>query len=102
MKYAVSLNSGTDALTFALHLLGVKKGDEVIISAFNCLVVPEVILFLKAKPIYVDIDKYLNFNTYKLKQKLNKNLDGGDIIEKGYYPTQATFLRNNIFIIEKK
>ena len=34
-------------------------------------------------------------------QKLNKNLDGGDIIEKGYYPTQETFLRNNIFIIEK-
>ena len=26
-KYAVALNSGTDALTLGLYLLGVKKGD---------------------------------------------------------------------------
>ena len=29
-NYCISLNSGTDALTLALHLLGVRKGDEVI------------------------------------------------------------------------
>ena len=29
VKYAVALNSGTDALTLSLHLLGIKKGDEV-------------------------------------------------------------------------
>ena len=29
-KYCVALNSGTDALTLSLHLLGVKRGDEVI------------------------------------------------------------------------
>ena len=27
-KYAVALNSGTDALTLGLFLLGVKKGDD--------------------------------------------------------------------------
>ena len=30
VKYAVALNSGTDALTLALKLYGIKKGDEVI------------------------------------------------------------------------
>ena len=30
VKYAVALNSGTDALTLSLHLLGVGRGDEVI------------------------------------------------------------------------
>ena len=30
VKYAVALNSGTDALTLSLHLLGIKKCDEVI------------------------------------------------------------------------
>ena len=29
-KYAVAFNSGTDALTLGLMLLGVQKGDEVI------------------------------------------------------------------------
>ena len=29
-KYCVALNSGTDALTLGLHLLGVRRGDEVI------------------------------------------------------------------------
>ena len=29
-KFAVALNSGTDALTLSLFLLGIKKGDEVI------------------------------------------------------------------------
>ena len=30
VKYAVAFNSGTDALTMGLILLGVKRGDEVI------------------------------------------------------------------------
>ena len=29
-KYAVALNSGTDALTLGMYLLDIKKGDEVI------------------------------------------------------------------------
>ena len=29
-KYALALNSGTDALTLSLHILGVRRGDEVI------------------------------------------------------------------------
>ena len=29
-KYAICTNSGTDALTLGLHLLNVKRGDEVI------------------------------------------------------------------------
>ena len=41
-NYCVALNSGTDALTLALYLLGVKRGDEVItppnsfIASANC------------------------------------------------------------------
>ena len=34
-------------------------------------------------------------------QILNNNLDGGNIIDKGYFPTQQTYIRNNIFILEK-
>ena len=34
-------------------------------------------------------------------QILNNKLDGGRVIEKGFYPTQSTFVRNNLFILEK-
>ena len=32
-RHVVSLNSGTDALTMALHAAGVRKGDEVITAS---------------------------------------------------------------------
>jgi dTDP-4-amino-4,6-dideoxygalactose transaminase len=35
--------------------MGVQKDDEIILPAFTCVVVPNAILYLGAKPIYVDI-----------------------------------------------
>ena len=38
-----------------LKAMGVKEGDEVILPAFTCVVVPNAILYLGAIPIYVDV-----------------------------------------------
>ena len=54
-KYAVGLNSGTDALTIGLHLLGVRKGDEVITTPNSFIASTAVIVHLGAKPIFVDV-----------------------------------------------
>ena len=48
---------GRVALFTALKAMGVGSGDEVILPAFTCVVVPNAILYLGATPIYVDIDK---------------------------------------------
>jgi len=48
---------GRVALFAALTSMGVKEGDEVILPAYTCVVVPNAILYLGAKPIYVDISK---------------------------------------------
>ena len=53
-KYAVALNSGTDALTLALYLAGVKRGDEVITVPNSFIATTAVIVHLGAKPIFVD------------------------------------------------
>ena len=39
-----------------LKSLGVNEGDEVILPAYTCVVVPNAIKYLKAKPIYIDVD----------------------------------------------
>ncbi len=48
---------GRVALYAALKAIGIKEGDEVILPAFTCVVVPSAVIYLGAKPIYVDINK---------------------------------------------
>lgn len=48
---------GRIALYSALKAMGIRAGDEVIIPAFTCVVVPNAILYLGATPVYTDIDK---------------------------------------------
>jgi selenocysteine lyase/cysteine desulfurase len=47
---------GRVALYTVLKAMGVGPGDEVILPAFTCVVVPNAILYLGATPIYVDIN----------------------------------------------
>ena len=71
-KYCVSLNSGTDALTLALHLLGVRKGDEVITPPNSFIASTAVIAHLGAKPIFVDIKKDQNLDENQIESKISK------------------------------
>lgn len=59
-KYAIGVNSGTDALLLALKSVGVKRGDEVITTPFTFISPAEMIAQCGAKPVFVDI-KYDNF-----------------------------------------
>jgi len=47
---------GRVALYAILKSLGIEAGDEVILPGFTCVVVPNAILYLGAKPIYTDIN----------------------------------------------
>ncbi|MAZ36470.1 MAG: hypothetical protein CL842_03345 [Crocinitomicaceae bacterium] len=46
---------GRVALYTVLKALGVTKGDEVLLQAFTCVVVPNAIIYTGATPIYVDV-----------------------------------------------
>ncbi|MHA7131861.1 aminotransferase class I/II-fold pyridoxal phosphate-dependent enzyme [Algoriphagus namhaensis] len=50
----VALNSGTSALHLALVLLGVEAGDEVICQSFTFCASANPIVYLGAKPIFID------------------------------------------------
>ena len=51
---AVALNSGTSALHLAMVLLGIGSGDEVICQSFTFCASANPIVYLGAKPIFVD------------------------------------------------
>jgi len=55
VAHCVALNSGTDALTFALHALGVGPGDEVITPPNSFFASTAVIAHLGARPLFVDV-----------------------------------------------
>lgn len=71
-KYCVSLNSGTDALTLALHLIGVRKGDEVITPPNSFIASTAVIAHLGAKPVFVDVKSDQNIDEHKIESMISK------------------------------
>ncbi len=74
VKYAISCNSGTDALHFALRSLNVGKGDEVITTPFTFISTVESIMYLGAKPIFADIDKKTyNISKSEILKKITSN-----------------------------
>jgi dTDP-4-amino-4,6-dideoxygalactose transaminase len=71
-KYAVGLNSGTDALTLALHLAGVRRGDEVITTPNSFIASTSVIVHLGARPVFIDVLPDQNINYNLIKKKITK------------------------------
>ena len=64
---------GRVALYAILKAMGVSKDDEVILPAFTCVVVPNAIMYLGAKPVYVDIsNQTYNSDINEIKKAINK------------------------------
>ena len=61
-NYCIGLNSGTDALTFALHALEIKKNDEVITIPNSFIASTSSIIHLGAKPVFVDVQDDQNID----------------------------------------
>ena len=47
---------GRVALYAILKAMGLGAGDEIVMPAYTCVVVPNAVLYLGAKPVYVDVD----------------------------------------------
>lgn len=55
--HAIALNSATAALHLALEAIGVGPGDEVIVPTWTFAASAEVVAYLGARPVLVDIDR---------------------------------------------
>jgi dTDP-3-amino-2,3,6-trideoxy-4-keto-D-glucose/dTDP-3-amino-3,4,6-trideoxy-alpha-D-glucose/dTDP-2,6-dideoxy-D-kanosamine transaminase len=72
-KYAVGVNSGTDALFLALKALGVKPGDEVITAPNTFIATVGAIVAAGAKPVFVDVLDDYTINPALLEAALTPN-----------------------------
>jgi dTDP-4-amino-4,6-dideoxygalactose transaminase len=71
-KYAVALNSGTDALTLGMYLIGVKRGDEVITPPNSFISSTSSICHIGAKPVFVDVIDDQNINPELIEKAITK------------------------------
>ena len=71
-KYAVACINGTSALQVSLKLVGVKKGDEVIVPSMTFIAPVNAINYNNAKPIFMDCDEYYTIDVNKTVDFINE------------------------------
>lgn len=70
---AVCLNSATACMELTLRLLGVGKGDEVIVPAYTYTATASVVCHVGATPVIVDVEKdAFNFDYEKLADAITE------------------------------
>src|SRR5262249_41242334 len=71
VSFGVGCASGTDALSLALHAVGVGPGDEVIVPAFTFFATVGSVCRAGARPVFVDIDPVsCNLDPLQVESKL--------------------------------
>jgi dTDP-4-amino-4,6-dideoxygalactose transaminase len=72
-KYALAVNSGTDAIFLALKSYGIKEGDEVITVSNSFIATAGAIVQCNAKPVFVDVGEDYLIDVNKIESAITKN-----------------------------
>ena len=70
-KHALALSHCTGALHLSLWALGIGPGDEVITTPFTFTATAEILGYLGARPVFVDVDPgTFNINPARIEEAL--------------------------------
>lgn len=72
-KYCIGLASGLDALWLAFRILGIGKGDEVLIQGNSYIACVMGITINGATPVFVEPDQYYTIDVNKIEEKITAN-----------------------------
>jgi dTDP-4-amino-4,6-dideoxygalactose transaminase len=70
VKYAVGVNSGTDAILLALKVLNIGMGDEVITVPNSFIATAATIVLAGAKPVFVDVADDYNIHVKMIEKAI--------------------------------
>ncbi len=89
-EHIVSTNDLTSAVLLALHLAGVRAGDEVATVAFSCLQSNSPIARLGARPVWIDIDpETMSMSVEDLVAKLKPSVKAVMVYHIAGYPSDS-------------
>lgn len=71
-NYCVGVASGLDALKIAVHVLGIGKGDEVIVQGNTYIATVMGITENGATPVFVEPDEYYNIDVTEIEEKITE------------------------------
>jgi len=54
--YGIAVSNGTAALDLALRVLGIGRGDEVLLPAFSYVATASMVVMQGARPVFADVD----------------------------------------------
>ncbi len=87
VKNSVAVNSATAGLHLALEAIGIRRGDQVITTLYTFTATAEVIRYLGADPVFIDIDpKTLNIDPQKVEEYLLAQEASGQTLPKAIIP----------------
>lgn len=88
IKYAYGVSNGTAALHLANKVLGIGKGDEVIVPSLSFVATANASLYCGAKPVFADITSLdnLNISPDDILEKITDKTRAITVVHYGGYP----------------
>lgn len=106
-KHAIAVSSGTAALHLAMRVLNINPADEVIVPSLNFVASSNAILYVGAKPVFVDISSLNDFNLSceDLKKKITPKTKAIVVVHYGGYLADMEEIKkiarkHRLFVIE--
>lgn len=102
VKHVITCANGTDALTLAMMVLGIKPGDAVFCPTFTFFATAEVIAYEGATPVFVDSDEAtFNICPIDLEKRIQATIAEGELIPKAIIAVDLFGLPANYPEIQK-
>lgn len=102
VKHCITCANGTEAMTLLMMAWEIKSGDAVFLPDFTFFSTGEIVSFVGATPVFVDVDPdTFNIDPIKLEKAILKVIDEGKLVPKVIIPVDLYGLPANYIEIEK-